>query len=482
MTPHKIRQSPSMKQAAAIQLVSKYGNIFIQLIVTAILARILTPDDFGTVAIVSVFTTFFLMFSDMGIGIAVVQYRDLSEREYGELFGFSIVISIILCGTFCLLSFPISLFYNLPVLIPLCCLASLSLLFSSLNMVPNGLMLKDKLFLSIGIRLLVSTAIAGVGAFLLAFLGAGVYALVLQGVISSAIVLIWNVIKQPIHHISFHFKAVIKKIFSYSAYQVGFTTINYFSRNLDNLLIGKVLGADALGFYDKAYKLTTYPMTAFASVIGSVIQPFMAEHQNNLETLFDYWFRISKIISLVAAPTTALFFSASYELTLLMYGNQWGAAVPLLHALSFSIYFQMLGNPMGGFFQSSGRTDLMFRLGIVNTSITILALIIGLSTGNIIVISFCISLGFSLHIIPCAIFLIKLAFKQSLGCLKSFFPEIIIAILAVMVIYQITPLMPDNMLLSLLIKIGIIVIVFTLGYALFKQMKYFAPLLKRNGH
>lgn len=473
-------QPLSIKRAAAIQLISKYGTIAIQLLITAILARILTPDDFGTIAIVTVFIAFFQMFSDMGIGAAIIQYRDLSEKNYGELFGFSIVVAITLAGLFCLASIPISLFYNSTILVPLCCFASVTLIFSTLNMVPNGLMLKDKLFLSIGIRLIASTAIAGIAAIALSFLGMGLYALIAQSAISSGIVLAWNILRRPIRYISFRFGKVLKKVFSYSAYQLGFGIINYFSRNLDNLVIGKALEADALGFYDKAYKLTTYPMTAFSSVIASIIQPFMAEHQNNLKIIYDYWFSISKLISLVAAPIAAIFFCASNEIVLLMYGEQWGEAVPILHALSFSVYFQMLGNPTGAFFQSCGRTDLMFRLGLINTAITVTALLIGLSTGNLITISLCISIGLSLGIIPCAVLLVHTALKQKLSCLVKFIPEIVLFIIICFTISLTSSLFPNQAVLTLLIKAGIIMLLFIIGYAASNQIRYFDPLLKRK--
>ena len=161
-------------------------------------------------------------------------------------------------------------------------------------MVPNGLMLREKRFGSIGLRLVVTTIASGIVAIAAAFLGAGAYALVFQAAASSAIVFVWNVVARPIRALNIHFAAPLKRIISYSGYQFGFSVINYFARNLDTLLVGKTLGAAAAGNYDKAYKLTGYPLSAFSSVVASVVQPYMAEHQDSKETVFSYWIRIEK--------------------------------------------------------------------------------------------------------------------------------------------------------------------------------------------
>ena len=122
--PQKETTSMSMRRAALVQLGSKYASIVAQLLVTAVLARLISPAEFGTLAIVTVFTTFFTLFSDMGIGVAIVQFRDLTERDFGKLFGFSIVLAAGLTAAFCVAAFPISVVYRDPELVPLCMVAA----------------------------------------------------------------------------------------------------------------------------------------------------------------------------------------------------------------------------------------------------------------------------------------------------------------------------------------------------------------------
>ena len=101
-----------MRTAAVIQFASKYTSLFAQLFITAILARMLSPADFGTLAIILVFLNFFIPFADMGIGAAIIQYQDLDDRDYGALFTFSIFFALLLTVFFCVAAVPISLFYN----------------------------------------------------------------------------------------------------------------------------------------------------------------------------------------------------------------------------------------------------------------------------------------------------------------------------------------------------------------------------------
>lgn len=420
----------SLKAAAVMQFGSKYISMGAQLVITALLARLIAPEDFGLVAIVTVFTGLFSLLSDMGVSAAIVQYRDLSEEDYGALFGFSIVMGFSLMIAFCAASPLIATFYSDPRLILLCCAASPMLLFATLNMVPSGLMLKERRFDLIGIRLVVATALSGGFAIFLAFFGAGCYALVVQTVLSLAIVLVWNLAARRIRFISLNFKKPMRRIFSYSAYQFGFSLINYFSRNLDNMLIGRFMGSSQLGFYDKAYKLTGYPLSAFSSVIGSVVQPYMAEHQDDPDVIFNCFMKVEKFLSLVGVFVAVIFLSGSAEIIQLFYGPGWEPAIPVFSVLAVSVYFQMMGNPAGAFFQSLGRTDFMFKVGLINTSLTAAGLAAGLIGGSIETVSYGIAAAYCMHMVTVAWFLVRKGFRKSFMCLKVFLPEVCVGVVA----------------------------------------------------
>ena len=468
-----------MRAAALFQFGSKYISMGAQVVITMVLARLIAPEEFGLVAIVTVFTGLFSLLSDMGVGVAIVQYRDLTEEDYGALFGFSALLALGLTAAFCAASPLIAAFYGDARLIPLCCAASPQLLFATLNMVPSGLMLKERRFDAIGIRLVCATVVSGAVAIGLALGGAGCYALVVQSGLSAFIVLAWNLAARGVRYVSLRFKGPLKRIFSYSAYQFGFSLINYFSRNLDNMLIGRFMGSAQLGYYDKAYKLTGYPLSAFSSVIGSIIQPYMAEHQDEPDAIFNCFMKVEKLLSLVGAGVAVVFMCASSEIIQVCFGPGWESAIPVFAVLGVSVYFQMMGNPSGAFFQSLGRTDYMFRVGLINTCITVVGLCAGLVGGSILTVAYGIAAAYCLHMFSIAYFLIHKGFGRSYGCLKAFLPEICIGLVTGLFISLVFSVVDLPVLAALAVKILLAGGLMLLGYMATGQLKHIKELFGR---
>ncbi len=468
-----------MKGAALIQFGSRYASMGIQILLQMILARLISPEDFGLWTIINVFAAFFQLFSDMGIGAAIVQFRDLTEKEFGSLFGFTILLGVIMSAIFCGCAYPISMFYHDGRLAGACCFVAVSLFFNVLNMVPNGIMLRELRFRSIGIRTIVSALLSATVAIVFARFGFGYNALIFQVVAQSVVLFLWNIASRPIRHINFHFMKTLRRIFSYSIYQFGANMVNYFSRNLDNLLIPKVLGTAELGYYDKSYKLTTYPLSAFSTVIASVIQPYMAKHQDEPEVIFKYWLKIEKFLSLIAAVLVTVCLTCSNEIIVICYGSRWVPAVPAFSVLAISVYSQMMSNPSGAFFQSIGRTDLMFRTMIVNTLMSVTGLAVGLKIGTLYSVSVGIAVAFTAHLLTVLYYLVKRGFGQSFAQLKIFVPEILLAAAASAVSLFVARFLPENLRLGFGVKLAIDLSILVAGYAVLGQFKYL-KLIKRR--
>lgn len=475
----KKQNTLGMRAAAALQFSSKYANVALNLLITSILARIISPEEFGLVAIVTVFTTFFQLFSDMGISSAIVQFRDLNSEEYRGLFLFSILLGVALSLSFGACSNLIAWLYNDDRLFGLCLASIPSLLFSTMNMVPNGIMLKKKRFAAIGVRLVASTLVSGFIAIALALKGSGCYAIVIQSDVATLIVLVWNCLQCRFGFGKTELVSAVKKVYVYSSYQFGFSFINYFSRNLDNMLVGRIIGSEALGYYDKAYKLTTYPISNISSVVSTVIQPYMAENQDSVDYIYSYWYKITKLLSLTGAIVSSVCFSAAPEIVILLYGEQWANAIPLFQALSVSVYFQMLGNPAGAFFQSLGRTDLLFQQGLMNTAFTIAGLGVGLAIGSLQAVAVCVSLAFCLQIIPTVWNLIIRGFGKNISVIKMFVPEILLALLAGTICSCVADYISLDALGALLGKAALVICVMLLGYWLSGQLRYIIVTLKK---
>ncbi len=287
--------------------ISKYSNVFISIFIGAILARLLTPAEFGIVAIVSVFTSFFGLISSFGIGPAIIQDKNLSKIDERSIFSFSILFGLILAAIFFFLAPLIASFYNNPVLIKLARLMSLSIFFNSLRIVPESLNLKKLRFKYIGIVSIIIHVLAGVIAVFMAYNGFSYYALIIRSILSGFLAFIAFYILEPVLPIIMIKINSIKKIAKFSSFQFLFNVINYFSNHSDNLLIGKYFNASAVGYYDKSYSLSGMPISNLAHVINPVLHPVLSEYQNKKEVIFNVYSKIIKLIVITRFPDFHLF-------------------------------------------------------------------------------------------------------------------------------------------------------------------------------
>ncbi|MFT8531561.1 lipopolysaccharide biosynthesis protein, partial [Bifidobacterium aquikefiri] len=423
MQDSKKKKSMSFRRAAALQFGSRYLNVFLQLILTAILARLLSPNDYGIMAGISIFTNFFGILADMGFGPAIVQYKNLTSKDYGSLFIFSLCLGVSLAGIFMALGYPIAWFFHESAYIRLCAWSSISIFFSTIDMVANGILLKEKRFDLIGSRLVVTTLIGGTVAVSMAISGFGTMSLIWNINTISILVFCWNFtsIRRKISFSEIHILDSIRIVARYSSYQAGFGFVNYFSRNLDHLIIGRISGSAPLGLYDKAYKLTSYPIQFVPGVLGTIIQPFLSMYQDKKEKLFEAQSKMISVLALIGSVATFIFLLCGTEIIYFAYGSQWMQCVPLFTILSLSITFQMVNNITGSILQSAGRTDYLFAQGIFATLIMVVFVLLGAITENLYVVTSMVTAAFILQTITVAYFTTVKTFSHNIN---SFFNPI----------------------------------------------------------
>jgi PST family polysaccharide transporter len=297
--------------------VARYSGVFFSLLMGAILARLLSPEEFGIVALVTVFVVFFNLLSGFGIGAAIVQNQTLSEKEVEFLFFFSLILGLGLSISFFLMAPLVAAFYKENALVDISRLLSLSILFNSWQIVPKSLLQKRLLFKKIGVSTVVIQLISGLAAIVLAYLGYSYFALVVQSIM--------NAFGTFCVFYSFtHIRIVIridilalKKIFKFSVFNFLFNFINYFSRNGDNLLIGRFLGAAELGFYDKAYRIMLLPIQNLTHVITPVLMPILSRHQEDFDLVYNSYSKVVKILATIGFPLSVFLFFPPMRLLLL---------------------------------------------------------------------------------------------------------------------------------------------------------------------
>jgi PST family polysaccharide transporter len=422
-----------------------------------------------------------MLLSNMGLGPAIIQKKDLTESDVNTIFSFTLYSGFILMLAFIGFSYPISLFYDNPVYRSLGLFLSISLFFGSLNMIPNALLLKEKKFVLIGIRTITVSLVSGIITIILALQGLRYYAIVLHSVISSVVIFIWNRASVKVRFTPRINWKSIKKIRSFSSYQFAFSFMHYFSRHLDNLLIGKYIGEVSLGYYEKSYRLMLYPVRNLTHVITPILHPVLSDFQSDKIRIFKRYMRVVKLLSLLGSFITPFCYFAASELVLIFFGSQWGNAVPSFRLLALSIWAQMISSSSGAIFQSLGLTNLMFFSGAINSVLNIIFIIWGLLLGEIESIALLVMISYNLQLIITFFVLMKFGFKRKNS---DFFLQISKGLVIMILIFGLNFLLqayyPRELPLAFIFKLGVSSVAFIVGIFVTKQQKYVMNLLKKR--
>lgn len=378
----------SIKRATLINSVAKYYSVICSFVLNMILSRILTPAEYGVVSVVTVFTTFFTLFSDLGFGIAYIQKKGTTTDDMDNLFTFLVYVGLVLFVIFFFFAYFIAWFYSDNVYIPIARLLGLNLFLTAVNVIPNSDLLKRQKFKTVAIVQAVATTLSAIVAVILAFHGFSYYSIVFQSLSNTAITtIIFLILTKPrfLFHVD---RRSISKFTGMSMGQLGFNFINYFSRNIDNLLIGRIFGSDQLGYYDKAYKTSTYAISNISSIIGNSIQPVLAKYQDDSEYVYKKFKRSFLFLLLVGLFLSVFLNLSAREVILVLYGDQWEASIVPFSFLALSLFAQMSLNITGAFYQVLNQTKLLAAGGAISAVLLVGGICIGLGQGSITSVAF----------------------------------------------------------------------------------------------
>lgn len=394
---------------------AKYSGVVISLVVAGVLARLLSPDDFGVMAVATVIIAFFNLFTDMGLSPAIVQHKSLEKRELSDIFSFTVWSGIGISLLFFGASWLIADYYKSDILRTLCQLLSVNLFFASANIVPGAMFYRNKEFKFIAIRSFIIQIAGGAGAVTAALCGAGLYALIINPILSSILIFVISYQRYP-QRLRFTLGlGVLRKIFSYSAYQFLFNLINYFSRNLDKLLIGKYMSMSALGYYEKSYRLMMLPLQNITQVITPVMHPIFSDFQNDTGKLATSYERIVRFLSFIGLPLSVLLFFTAEEVTLIIFGNQWLPSVPVFQILSLSVGIQIILSSSGSIFQAAGDTRSLFVCGLFSSILNVTGIVLGIFYfGSLTAVATCIVVTFTINFVQCYWMMYRVTFRRSI--------------------------------------------------------------------
>ena len=446
----------SFKKGIIFTSLGTYSNFLVQLIVNMILSRILTPKDYGVVAIMQVFIIFFNLMIESGMGPAIIQNKTLNDSDYKNIFNFSAIFSIILAICFGFLGNLLAVIYNNDIYLNLTWVQAISIVFNGLNIVPTALLNKRMKFKTVNFTLIVSNFFAAIVGITTALLGSGVYSLLYSAITSAFLNFILNRHITKITLSPKLEKRSIVEIWDFSKNQFGFNFINYFSRNSDNILIGKFMGDIYLANYSKAYQLLMLPNQMFLSVINPVLQPVLSEYQDDVEYIKSFYYKIIQFLGLIGVPLSVFLSTSSRQIIFFMFGHQWGAAVVPFSILSLTVWCQLTVSTTGSIFQARNQANILFFTGSISALILVTSIIIGIYMGSIITVSYMLSIGFIINFFVSFYQLIKFTLKgDMINFYKNFITPFILGIITFLVLLLIKNINIQDILLSFMIN-GII--------------------------
>jgi O-antigen/teichoic acid export membrane protein len=368
-------------RGGAVAVVSQGLRFGLMLATTAVLGRLLTPQDYGLVGMVTIVMGFVALFKDMGLAAATIQREELTEQEVSTLFWVNLGFSAAVAVATAALAPLVAWFFAEPRLTAVTATYAVGFIFGGLAVQHEALLRRRMRFAALAGAGLTSLVVNAAATVAMAWAGFGYWALVYGQLVLglSYAVCLWAVCgwrpRRPGR------LSAVRPMLAFGRDLTGFTVVNYFSRNLDNLLIGRVWGAAQLGFYAKAYQLLLLPLDQVIEPVNAVAVPALSRLNGEPERYRLAYLRLLEKIAMVTMPLMAFMVVTSDWIVGVVLGPQWGESALIFSILGAAGVVQPVASTAGWLFVTQGRTREMLRWGLIGPPLLVLFIVAGLPWG-----------------------------------------------------------------------------------------------------
>ncbi len=352
-----------------------------RLAVGIVLARILAPHEFGVAAMALVLSGFIVPFADIGMGAALVQRRSITDDDRSTVFWASVGSGVVLTTTVILVAPAVGNFYGNQRVAPLLAVLSLGFIITALGSTHRSLLARSMNFRSLEVRYALASFAGGGTAIGLAAAHFGAWAFIGQELVLSTIstLLLWLVLPwKPDFRFSIN---SLRNLGGFGARALGGAFFNNLNRNTDNLLIGKFIGAGALGLYAFAYNLMLAPLSRVVAPIQQVFFPALSRLQDDPRRLASSWLRANRVIAAICTPPLAIVIVTAPDLVPLVFGEHWRPAVRVVQILCWVGILQCLQALNDSVLQAGNAIKLYVRFTGISFAVNVVAFVIGLHWG-----------------------------------------------------------------------------------------------------
>lgn len=353
----------------------------VSFIVSVVLARLLAPDAYGIVALITVFTGIMQLFIDSGFKNALVQKREADQLDFSTVFYFNVGVGVALYLLMFALAPAIARYYGKDFMTPYIRVMALTLVLGGVNGVQQALVMKRMIFKRFFYATLTGTLVSAVVGVAMAYRGMGVWALIAQSLTNQLIdtAFLWFTVKwRPSRQFSW---TRLKPMFQYGSKLLGSALLNSLTNNLTSLLVGKVYTEEALGYYTKSEHLPGMVVSNLHSAVQSVLFPVLAERQTDRERIKAILHKSLMTSAYCIFPCMIGIAVCAEPLIRLLFTEKWIAMVPYLRLWCFSHAFFLLHTANLQVIQATGRSDIVLKIEVVKQALSLAALLVFLRMG-----------------------------------------------------------------------------------------------------
>lgn len=368
-------------RGVAITMSTQLLRFFLRFGYQVLIARLLLPKDFGLVAMAGPAISFIQLFTDLGLSQATIQHKEINQKQLSFLFWVSLCAGLLFAIVSTALAPLVARFYHEPRLTAVMAALGCMLFLTGCYSQHMALLYRRMNYRALGIidiTNFITGALAGLGA---AWAGAGYWSIVINQAVSTlvALVMAWAVTGW-VPGMPGRF-AEMRPLLHFGGNITGFNIVNFFSRNSDNILIGRFCGPQPLGLYDRAFKLMLLPFGQISAPFSDVALPLLAKSVEQPEFYRRAYRRMLEAVLILLYPGIAFMIICSHDLVVLALGARWADVAPIFALLGFDALVSPIGNSMGWLFVSQGRTREMRDWGIIASLIFVAGFAIGLHWG-----------------------------------------------------------------------------------------------------
>jgi O-antigen/teichoic acid export membrane protein len=363
------------------KVVSQAYTQVIRFTMAIILARAVTPHEYGVVAMAGVFVALVLIFSDLALGSALVQREDVRREHVTSVFWLTTGLGVLLTVIAVAASPVVAAFYGEPQVTPVFAVLATTFAITALGATPAALLERRMDFRNLELRQMQAVTVAAAVSLVSVLAGLGLWAVVAQQVALAVVstLLYWLYARfRPGFRVA---RWALHDVAGFSARVFGTRIVFYAERNVDNALIGRYIGAAGLGAYAAAYNVMLIPLERIAGPLQGVFYPVVSRMQDDLPRMGRTWLRANRLIGAVTVPTMLCVAIAGQDLVRVVLGPNWAAAGPVVQVLAWVGLHQSLARLNSSVLQAVNRTGDLLRYAVVSVVASVTAFVVGVSFG-----------------------------------------------------------------------------------------------------